>query len=238
MASSGPRFCPRCGTARVGDMAFCPNCGLDLRELPRDEALADGPAVSSGETGREPPSVPSDRPAEPRSARDRGEPIREGTLLGRLFLPGLLVLLLLLAGAWLLGWGPFGRGGDDDGPFAGGPTATASPSSPFLPAVTAQPSFSLPPGFTAPPVGLTILSPADGSVVGAKNVTVIGTAPPGLRITQDISLGFDRHATADGTGHWAIEADLADGENQLRFRIGDDPSTTQTIRVIYLPPAS
>ena len=129
-------------------------------------------------------------------------------MLGRLFLPGLLVLLLLLAGAWVLGWGPFGRG-SDGGPLAGGPTAT--PSSPFLPAVTAQPSFSLPPGFTAPPVGLTILSPADGSVVGAKNVTVIGTAPPGLRITQDISLGFDRHATADGTGHWAIEAELSGG---------------------------
>ncbi len=235
MASSGPRFCPRCGTARVGDMAFCPNCGLDLRELPRDEALAGGPAVSSGEP-RVPPSAPSDRPPEPRSYR--GETAREGTLLGRLFLPGLLVLLLILAGAWLLGWGPFGRGGGDAGPLAGGPTATASPTSPFLPAVTAQPSISLPPGFTAPPVGLTILSPADGSVVGAKNVTVIGTAPPGLRITQDISLGFDRHATADGTGHWAIEAELAEGQNDLKFRIGDDPSTTQSIRVIYLPPAS
>jgi hypothetical protein len=224
MASSGPRFCPRCGTARAGEMGFCPNCGLDLRH-PRDEATAD-----------QQPTAPVD--GQPVSPRDRGEPIREGTLFGRLFLPGLLVLLLLLAGAWLLGWGPFGRAGDDAGPFAGGPTTTATPSSPFLPAVTAQPSFSLPPGFTAPPVGLTILSPADGAVVGAKNVTVIGTAPPGLRITQDISLGFDRHATADGTGHWAIEAELADGENQLKFRIGDDPSTTQTIRVIYLPPAS
>ena len=67
---------------------------------------------------------------------------------------------------------------------------------------------------------------------------MIGTAPPGLRITQDISLGFDRHATADGTGHWAIEAELTEGQNDLKFRIGDDPATTQTIRVIYLPPAS
>ncbi len=104
--------------------------------------------------------------------------------------------------------------------------------------MTAQPSFSMSPGLTAPPVGLTILSPADGAVVGAKSVTVIGTAPPGLRITQDISLGFDRHATTDGTGHWAIEAEFAEGENELKFRIGDDPSTTQTIRVIYLPPAT
>lgn len=223
MASSGPRFCPRCGTARVGDMAFCPNCGLDLRDLPTEDAMGIGPPSPAG------PPPPT---------RDRGQPIGEGTLLGRLFLPGLLILLMLLAGAWLLGWGPFGRSGGDTGPLAGGPTATTTPSSPFLPAVTAQPSFSLPPGFTAPPVGLTILSPADGSVVGAKNVTVIGTAPPGLRITQDISLGFDRHATADGTGHWAIDAELAEGENQLRFRIGDDSSTTQTVRVVYLAPAA
>jgi hypothetical protein len=67
---------------------------------------------------------------------------------------------------------------------------------------------------------------------------VIGTAPPGLRITQDISFGFDQHATADGTGHWAIGVDLSEGENQLKFRIGDDASTAQTIRVIYLPPAN
>jgi hypothetical protein len=84
---------------------------------------------------------------------------------------------------------------------------------------------------------LTILSPADGAVVGARDVTVIGTAPPGLRITQDISFGFDRHATADGTGHWAMGIELAEGENQLKFRIGDDPSTTQTLRVIYVAPA-
>ena len=67
---------------------------------------------------------------------------------------------------------------------------------------------------------------------------MIGTAPPGLRITQDISLGLDRHATADGTGHWAIQADLSEGENQLKFRIGDDPSTTQAIRVFYVPPST
>ena len=102
--------------------------------LPRDEALAGGPAVSSGESLRDPPSTSSDRPPEPRPSRDGGERIREGTLLGRLFLPGLLVLLLFLAGAWVLGWGPFGRGGDD-GPITGGPTATATASSPFLPAV-------------------------------------------------------------------------------------------------------
>ena len=242
MTSSGPRFCPRCGTGRVGDMGFCPNCGLDLRQLPSDQGTVGVQPVVPDESPFEPqtaePRTAEPRTAEPSTPEPRYERPREGTLIGRLLLPALLVVLLLLGGGWLLGLGPFDRAGDESGPFAGGPTATASPSSPFLPAVTAQPSFSMSPGLTAPPVGLTILSPADGAVVGAKNVTVIGTAPPGLRITQDISLGFDRHATTDGTGHWAVEAELAEGENELKFRVGDDPSTTQTIRVIYLPPAS
>jgi hypothetical protein len=242
MTSSGPRFCPRCGTGRAGDMGFCPNCGLDLRQLPSDQGTVGVRPVDPDEPPFEPHTA-EPRTAEPHTTdRSTAEPRyqrpRESALIGRLLLPGLLVLLLVLGGAWLLGLGPFGRAGDESGPFAGGPTATATPSSPFLPAVTAQPSFSMSPGLTAPPVGLTILSPADGAVVGAKNVTVIGTAPPGLRITQDISLGFDRHATTDGTGHWAIDAELAEGENQLKFRIGDDPSTTQTIRVIYLAPAA
>ena len=213
MAASGPRFCPRCGTGRIGEMGFCPNCGLDLRQLPRDE-----------ESPGAPPQGPIVVPA---SASGRSEPLRERSAWGPLLFPGLLVLLLLafVAASWLAGLGPFARPGDGPGPFAGAASQTP------------QPSLSLPPGFTAPPVGLTILSPADGSAVGSKEVTVIGTAPPGLRITQDVSFGLDRHATADGTGHWAIGAELSEGENQLHFRIGDDRSTTQTIRVIYLAPS-
>jgi hypothetical protein len=96
------------------------------------------------------------------------------------------------------------------------------------------PNATLVPG--APIVGLTILSPADGQVVVTKEITVIGSAPPGLTITQDISLGLDQHASVDGTGHWAIKANLNEGDNKLSFRIGDDGSTRQTIRVIYTPP--
>ena len=232
MTSSGPRFCPRCGTARVGEMAFCPNCGLDLRQLPADAGALDQPAAPDDTT----PAVPRVAAAPDAGARYGTQ--REQPGLGRFLGPGLVVVLLLLVAiSWLAGLGPFARPGGGGGPLTGGGTESATPSSPFLPAVTAQPSFSIAPGLTAPPVGLTILSPADGAVVGAKEVTVIGTAPPGLRITQDISLGFDRHATADGTGHWAIGLELSEGENQLKFRIGDDPSTTQTIRVFYLAPA-
>jgi len=238
MAASGPRFCPRCGTGRVGDMGFCPNCGLDLRQLtadglPVDEAPASVDSADATQATPTPMPEPDVRP----TPSARFEMPREGWGMGRWLGPGILVLLLLLGGAWLAGFGPFSRPSGDGGPLGGG-TGSATPTSPFLPAVTAQPSFSIPPGFTAPPVGLTILSPADGAVVGAKEVTVIGTAPPGLRITQDISFGLDHHATADGTGHWAIQTELGEGENQLKFRIGDDPSTTQTIRVFYLAPAS
>jgi hypothetical protein len=229
MASSGPRFCPRCGTGRVGEMGFCPNCGLDLRELPTDERSTTEPRPDASTS-----ALPS-RPAASQTPAGRYDTAPDDPLLGRLLGPGLLVLLLLVAVAWFTGWGPFARPAGS-GPLGGGGEA-ATPSSPFLPPVTSQPG-SIAPGLTAPPVGLTILSPADGAVVGTKQVTVIGSAPAGLGITQDISLGLDRHTTADGTGHWAIQADLSEGENQLKFRIGDDASTTQTIRVIYLAPAA
>jgi hypothetical protein len=96
------------------------------------------------------------------------------------------------------------------------------------------PNATLVPG--APIIGLSILSPTDGQTVVTKEITVIGTAPPGMTITQDISFGLDQHASVDGTGHWAIKVGLNEGDNKLNFRIGDDASTRQTIRVIYTPP--
>lgn len=95
--------------------------------------------------------------------------------------------------------------------------------------------FSLNP--SAPIVGLTILSPRDGDVVATKEVTVIGLAPPGLTITRDVSFGLDQHASVDGTGHWAISVGLNGGENNLVFRIGDDRSTEQRLRVTFTPQA-
>jgi hypothetical protein len=93
-----------------------------------------------------------------------------------------------------------------------------------------------PPGVAAPPiVGLTILSPTDGQAVATSDVIVIGTAPPGVSITQDISFALDQHTTTDGTGHWALKVGLKEGDNNLTFRIGDDHSTQKSIRVIYTP---
>jgi hypothetical protein len=225
MSASGPRFCPNCGTERVRDMRFCSNCGLDLGQIgSNDRSPAADPAPASEVAVAAPATL--DREARPERSTWR-------LMLG----PALLVLFIAVAATWFVGIGPFAREGGGTGPLDGGGPGPA-PTSPFLPAITALPSFAASPGLTAPPVGLTILSPADGAVVGTREVTVIGTAPPGLRITQDISFGFDRHAMADGTGHWAIGIELNEGENQLRFRIGDDPSTTQTMRVTYVAPAA
>jgi hypothetical protein len=88
---------------------------------------------------------------------------------------------------------------------------------------------------SAPIVGLTIQSPAQEQAVATKEVTVIGIAPPGLTITRDVSLFPDQHATVDGTGHWAMNVGLEEGENELVFRIGDDRSTEQRLRVVYAP---
>jgi hypothetical protein len=93
-------------------------------------------------------------------------------------------------------------------------------------------------GVGAPIVGLTIVSPTDGQTVATKDVVIIGTAPPGLSITQDISFGLDKHTTADGTGHWAMTIGLNEGDNVLKFRIGDDHSTEKTVRVIFTPPTN
>ena len=90
----------------------------------------------------------------------------------------------------------------------------------------------------APPLimGLSIQSPRDGQAIATKDVTVIGLAPPGLKVTRDVSFGLDQHATADGTGHWAISVGLDEGQNDLVFRIGDDRSTELRLRVFYEPP--
>ena len=224
MAAPGPRFCPRCGTERIGDMRFCPSCGLDLGQV----GAEDRPFVEPAPPAVEAPTVP------PPTARR--ETARRRALWRPLVGPGLLILVIVVVAAWVTGLGPFSpRGGS--GTPAGNGAGNANPTSPFLPEVTSQPSFIPSPGLTAPPVGLRILSPADGAIVGTREVTVIGTAPAGLRITQDVSFGFDRHATADGTGHWAIGLELSEGDNELKFRIGDDPSTTQTMHVTYVPPA-
>ena len=117
------------------------------------------------------------------------------------------------------------------------PTPSPSPSPTPSPTPTASPSPSPSPipAPTAPPVGLIILAPADGAIVGQRQLVISGLARPGSPITWDRPLWFDDHTTADGLGNWSFSVALAEGENAFTFRIGDDFSTAQTIIVRYQP---
>jgi hypothetical protein len=210
MAAAGPGFCPRCGTARMADLPFCPRCGLNLAEI-------DGAGASAAPGGsieplpsREPPTEAPTKPVE--AVRDRIPAARGLAVPPAVLIVGIVVVGLLALGLLRL-------------PQLGG-----SPTPPLQ--ASAGPSG----GPAAPIVGLSILSPTDGQAVATKDVLVIGLAPPGLGITQDVSFGLDQHTTADGTGHWAIKVGLNEGDNVLKFRIGDDHSTEKTVRVIYTKP--
>ena len=226
MTDVGRRFCPRCGTARVGDMPFCPGCGLNVADLDEEAARTGGPIVGVADEPVGASPLDSEAPAS-LSDVDRGgtSPAaasatpptmmteRRALSIPPIVIASVFVMVGLIAFGLLTRPVPGGLPGPEGQPLSG-----ATP--------TAQP---------APIVGLTILSPSDGQAVGAAEVTVIGLAPPGLSVTQDISFGLDQHASVDGTGHWAIKAGLNEGDNKLTFRIGDDRSTERTIHVTYTP---
>ncbi len=65
---------------------------------------------------------------------------------------------------------------------------------------------------------------------------MVGVAPPGATITRDIPLWFDDHTTARPDGIWMLSVPLAQGENELAFRIGDDRSTEIRLFVTYRAP--
>jgi hypothetical protein len=227
-----PRYCSRCGTTLVAGLPFCPRCGLNNADAGGDSATLDGdrsertPATAVGAAG--PPSPTGTRPDAPPATETRpvGTAITTAPrrvdsglsgnpkLWSALIVVAALVVFDLLTRA-LAGGGP-------GAPPSAGPGGVIAPGS-----SAAAPSALI--------VGLTIESPRDGQAVATKDITVIGIAPPGLTITRDISFGLDQHATSDGTGHWAINVSLDNGENKLKFRIGDDHSTEQEIRVTYTP---
>lgn len=241
MTSLGPRFCPNCGTARVMDMPFCPGCGMNLTAL-GDPASKSG-STTAGVTTTSLPATPPTPPT-PSALVDEWEAV--GSPAGHAALsthsrttrdlrvpPFVIVALLVAVGLLALGLvrlPDLGSSAQSGGALpTHGTGQTPGPAAQTMPGAATQPPV-------APIVGLTILSPADGQAVGSKDVLVIGAAPPGVTITRDVSFGLDQHATVDGTGHWAIQVGLTEGDNKLKFRIGDDHSTERTIRVIYTPP--
>jgi hypothetical protein len=211
MTDSGRRFCPRCGTARVGDLPFCPSCGSNLAEF--DETTVAAPLAATPSEATPPEAAPTELEPAVVDRSIEGD-VRPG---GFSIPPLVLVVGIVVVGLVALGLLRL--------PQLGSPTPAAP-----------QASAAQPGGPAAPIVGLSILSPTDGQTVAVKDVLVIGLAPPGLGITQDVSFGLDQHTTADGTGHWAIKVGLNGGDNVLKFRIGDDHSTEKTVRVIYTPP--
>jgi len=98
---------------------------------------------------------------------------------------------------------------------------------------TPQPTLQPTMEATPPSAGLVIDFPQDGDLVRSRSINVIGTAPPGATVTRDIPLWFDDHATADADGLWMIPVELAEGENRLTFRLGDDAATARVILVRY-----
>jgi hypothetical protein len=233
MTAQGRRFCPRCGTALVAGLPFCPGCGLNSAEVGEQSALPPQDVtdpVSAVDAAPTPVDHgdPFAMPAEPSIATD-GPPAGadfstriRGFIDRRSRVPPVVVGALIVA-AGLVFFGLLMR-----------PQPGAAPG--------AQPGGQPPPGGPAAApsaliVGLTIQSPLDGQTVATQDVTVIGLAPPGLKITRDVSFGLDQHATADGTGHWAMSVGLNNGDNKLKFRIGDDRSTEKELHVTYTPQA-
>jgi len=231
MTDQERRFCPRCGTALVAGLPFCPGCGLNSAEV-GDRSPApvkdQGAADDAFRWPLEADSPAATRPSSPAAghARSSGS---SSTAFGRLLeraSPGAAIVVgAVIVAAGLVLFGLLMRPQAGGNPQAGGPTGSAG-------AVVPGASAVIPPVLI---MGLTIESPADGQAVATKAVTVIGLAPPGLSVTRDVSFGLDQHAAADGTGHWAISVDLNEGQNDLVFRIGDDRSTEKRLRVIYTP---
>jgi len=71
--------------------------------------------------------------------------------------------------------------------------------------------------------------------VRSPSVQVVGTAPTGAEIVQELDLFGDRRTSADDKGDWVLTVDLEEGDNDLVFRIGDDEATTKTLRIVYEP---
>jgi hypothetical protein len=205
------RFCPRCGTELVPGEPYCPNCGFNVAGIARPP----------GEDSNDEPTRDDVHVRDTVRASD--QPSRRG--MGG----SPIVLAAIVVAAGLIGYGLLTR----PGPAPDAPTPTTAGSGAPASVVPGTSTIASP-----PIVGMTIQTPRDGEQVFTKEVTVIGLAPPGLQVTRDVSFRPDQHATADSTGHWAIVVSLDEGENTLVFRIGDDRSTEQRLRVTYTPGTS
>jgi hypothetical protein len=69
--------------------------------------------------------------------------------------------------------------------------------------------------------------------VAERVITVRGLTQPGTSITREVPFWFDSYATADASGQWAMEIELNVGWNAIKFRVGNDFNTTETLNIHY-----
>lgn len=121
------------------------------------------------------------------------------------------------------------------------PARTASPAAttavsdaPVATLATEIPSTPSPVGTeVAVPAVFEVTSHKSGDIVSTSTVTISGVASPGAEIVQDISFAPDERTTAGPDGTWAIVVTLDQGPNTLRFRVGDEKSTTKELTLTY-----
>jgi hypothetical protein len=126
------------------------------------------------------------------------------------------------------------RSGTPIGAVAARTAAPATPKPTPKPTAKPTPRPTTTPRPTAPRM-FGVDDPSDGDRTSGTVVLVRGHAPPGTTITRDVPLWFDEHTVADADGHWSMEVSLGVGDNELRFRLGDDRSTDVVITVVSDP---
>jgi hypothetical protein len=112
-------------------------------------------------------------------------------------------------------------------------TATESTATPAPTAMVESTPEPMPEPTQAP--FITVSEPADGASVCALSPVVAfrGSALPGAVVKRG-----DQKATADASGQWAMELNLKEGENKLKFELDDDDDIKHEIRVTYCLPAN
>lgn len=116
--------------------------------------------------------------------------------------------------------------------LAGSTPASAAAASPAATQPAAQAPSPVPPPVNAAPVGLQVLSPADGSVVNTQQVAVTGSASPGSVVSVN-----DDIIVVGADGQFTDTVTLDDGPNVIEV-IGSNAAGDQTtveLTVTYSP---
>jgi len=111
------------------------------------------------------------------------------------------------------------------------PRSTAQPTAAPQPTVVATPTAPTPTE-TPDTLFLNVASPANESVVSAKEVEVKGQTTPDAVVTVDSQI-----AEVDATGGFAVKVTLEEGPNTIELLASDfqGNQVSQVIMVVYVP---